>query len=53
MDQMLGHQFITIDSRSVHVRFVVDKVVLGEVSPSDSILPCQYHSRSGQYSSEE
>lgn len=53
MDQMLGHHFITIDSRPVHVRFVVDKVVLRPVPPSDLVLPCQYYSNSVPYSSED
>jgi hypothetical protein len=48
----LGHHFITIDSRPVHVRFVVDKVVLGPVPPSDLVLPCQYYSNNVPYSSE-
>jgi hypothetical protein len=50
---MLGHNFITINSRPVHVRFVVDKVVLGPVPPSDSVLPSQYYSNSVPYSSED
>ena len=53
MDQMLGHHFITIDSRPVHLRFVVDKVVLGPAPPSDSVLPCQYYSNNISYSSED
>lgn len=50
MDQMLGHHFITINSRPVHLRFVVDKVVLGPVPPRDSVLPCQYYSNNVPYS---
>jgi hypothetical protein len=35
------------DPGSVHVRFVVDKVALGQVPPpppSTSVFPCQFHS---------
>jgi hypothetical protein len=33
------------DPGSVHVGFVVDKVVLGHVfPPSSSVFPCQFHS---------
>jgi hypothetical protein len=51
--QMLVHQFIKIISRSGHVRFVVDEVVLGQVARSGSVLLCQYHSSSDPYSSED
>jgi hypothetical protein len=37
-------------SRSVHVGFAVDKVVLGQVSLSSSVSPCWYHSIVTPYS---
>jgi hypothetical protein len=32
------------DTGSVHVRFVVDKVALGQVFSNLSVFPCQFHS---------
>ena len=40
------------DPTSVHVKFVVDKKGTGTgLSPSTSVLPCQYHSTNAPYSS--
>ena len=41
----LSPRWPNFDPRSVHMRFMVDKVALWQVSsPSTSVFPCQYHS---------
>jgi hypothetical protein len=43
-------QTFTPETWSVHVRFVVDKVAMGQFfPPSTSVSPCQYHSTNTPY----